>query len=279
MHLNVTNVEIFAREDTRLDRTIKVIGIVLSTVLFLNAFFGYWISLNQSEFDTPGTNWGLFCFVVIVFYISVKALSFTGFLAVVYQWERVLLGVSCSAGLLFVLGLFNSGLRSNFFCFILLFFNAIFYAILYLHLQSIEQCKARGHHYTCRGCCIRHEKVKFVDDRLFSGKPTMVGIFGTTPGVEGPQGTVNDTHISFSNDPELTQPKSTTNLKTIPDAATLTSAQQSLAARSLSADTGANVSDSSADALRRSTSQQQHRRQPSQGQSISHLDASSLLQI
>lgn len=113
---------------------------------------------------------------------------------------------------------------------------------------------------------------------FFSGKPTMVGIFGTTPGVEGPQGIANDTHISFSNDPELTQPKST-NLEAIPDAATLKSTQQSLAARSLSADINANGTDSSSDALRRSTSHQQHRRQPSQGQSVSHLDASSLLQI
>lgn len=276
MHLNLTNPDIFAREDTKLDKTVKVIGIILSTVLFLNAFFGYWISLNKSEFDTPGTIWAAFCFFVIVFYIVVKTISFAGFLAVVYQWERVLLGVSCSAGVLFVIGLLNPGLRANFFCFILLFINAIFYGILYMHLRSIEQCKARGHHYTCRGCCIRHEKIKFVDDRLFSGKPTMVGIFGTTPGVEGPQGTPNDTHISFNNDPELTQAKSSANIATIPDPATLK--QQSLAARSLSADTSAN-NGSSAD-LRRSASQQpQHRRQPSQGQTVSHLDASSLLQI
>ena len=273
MHLNVNNVEIFTREDNKLDRIIKGICFFLSALLFINAFFGYWISLNQSEFGALTGNWGMFCFAVIVFYIATKATSFIGFLAIVYQWERVLIGVAGASGFLFFIGLFNIGLRANFFCFILLFFNVLMFAIMYFHQNGIEQCKRLGHHYTCRGCCIRHEKVKFLDDKLFAGKPTLVGIFGTTPGVENPQGTANQTHIPFSNDPEPsgTKPK----YDAIPEPATLI-AQQSVV-RSISTVDG-NIDSNPAD-LRRSTSQQQHRRQPSQGQSVSHLDASSLLQI
>lgn len=283
MHLNVSDIEIFTRDDNRLDRILKTSAFVISFLLFLNAFFGYWISLNKTEFGALTGNWGSFCFAVIIFYIAVKTCAFVGFLAVIYQWERTLLGVACSSGVLFFLGLLNVGLRANGFCFALLVLAALIYAILYLHLQSIEQCKGRGHHYTCRGSCIRHEKVKFVDDKVFRGKGSLVTLFGTGPvSLDGnPQGSGgNDTQITFTNEPEPSS--ANPNQSQDPWAPKDGGLSSQEAVRSLPAtistqvEINANVETESH--LRRSTSQQ-HRRQASQGQSMSHLDASSLLQI
>ncbi|KAJ6217140.1 hypothetical protein RDWZM_008297 [Blomia tropicalis] len=279
MNLNVNNIEIFARDDNKLDRFLKLVVFINSFLIFINAFFGYWISLNESEFGRETGNWAFYTFLVILFYINLKVLSFFGILTILYQWKCIIFAIiSGIFGALFFIGLLiGPGMRANVFCFILLFFGTIIYAIFYFHMKSIENCKSQGHRYNCRASCIRNEKIQFVDKRFFGDNGKLIKMFATYPNEISDNRSRNDTlHISFSNEPEASS-------SVYYEASTEKRVSFSNGNFENKTEDGVDVTKSEINSLINSqlstSASRQQQQQTNQDGSISQLDANSLLQM
>ena len=187
----MAGVSLFSENDTRLDLVIKITAVLNLLFLFINSFFGYWISTDDNQYALHSSNWNSFCAGVIIFYITVEILSFVTFVSVVYCWSRVLFCCSLMAFLLFTTGLANSGLRENVFCFIMLFLAIFNYLLVALHFKSIEMCQERAHSFACRGSCLREEYLKEFDERVFGKR--LSGLYST-------QVNTTTTHVQFNNE-------------------------------------------------------------------------------
>lgn len=84
---------LFRPEDTKLDFGLKITTLINLFCLFINSFFGYWISLDKKEFGKDVSSWSSFSCAVIFFYIGVELVSSVTYLAVIYQWPRILFGL------------------------------------------------------------------------------------------------------------------------------------------------------------------------------------------
>ena len=208
----INNLEFFRREDKPLDKYLKSVAMGVSVIQFFNCFFGYWISLDD-EFKPDVSNWGAFTFGVILFYLVLTGTCFCSMVAIIQQWHRFMFGTAILYAIYFVFGLINVGLRANWFCFFLLFVAAIVNALVGAHFYSIELCISRGHHFTCRGRCLRVEQAKRFDEMLFKSNGTLIRLFGydVNPNDEeqsqqthqqSPQATPSPdtTNISFTNE-------------------------------------------------------------------------------
>ncbi|KAH9501222.1 hypothetical protein DERF_012083 [Dermatophagoides farinae] len=219
------NTGLFNSEDTKLDYILKVSTLVNVFCLFVNSFFGYWISVDGTESDKhhndDNSSWTTFIATAIIFYIFIGILSFSTFIAMCRHYSQFLIINGIVAFGLFAIGLFHPGLRENFFCFILLFLATFQYVLLGLYYQTIDQCQLRQHGYDCRGRCVQQEyvnRLKSLDNSLFSGRvqsfmPNAFENFNNNPGnqndsqdgnIPAPSSSMSEVH--FHNSIEQPEP-------------------------------------------------------------------------
>lgn len=307
------NTGLFNSEDTKLDYILKISTLVNVFCLFVNSFFGYWISLDKAEWDDYRNSWSVFASTAVLFYISVGILSFSTFIAMCRHYSHCLIINGIISFILFFIGLFHPGIRENFFCFILLFMATFQFFILGYYYRTIDQCQLRQHGYDCRGKCIQQEylnQLKSWDDSMFSGR--IQSLFSNTfqnfnnnnddgnnnDNNNGNQSSMTEIHFHNSIEqpepPQMPPPKpSRTNLSTIETIkennwpTTDNNDNPMTMNVDIESQSISNVDNLMSSQTSLTTNRFGHRRQPSQGSQsnqsmtnqLQHLDPSSFLQF
>lgn len=197
----------FKSQESRCEIGTKATGYIVAFLLFINSFFGYWVSLDKGKFAPQVSDWSSMVAAIIIFYIIVEMLAVTTFLSIVYTWPRMLYLGSLVAVILFIAGLTNVALCANGFCFFLLVVTVLASLVLGYHYQCLIRCQASEHHVTCRGGCRRSEDAHSLDANLGGflsrncpGLLTLIGA-GVTGGATA-DGQNANRHVAFTNEPD-----------------------------------------------------------------------------